>query len=70
MNAILMRLLRIPLTLSVLLAVLALAVPFLMTQYPPLLVRPGIRCIAVGETLFVNGVAVCRPLAALSPRVL
>jgi ABC-type dipeptide/oligopeptide/nickel transport system permease component len=39
------RLLRIPLTVATVWAILAVGVPFAMTQYGPYLVRPGIQCI-------------------------
>lgn len=39
------RILRIPLTIAVVWAALAIAIPTAMSQYAPYLVRPGIRCI-------------------------
>jgi peptide/nickel transport system permease protein len=68
MNTPIARLLRVPLTVSVIWVVLVLAVPIAMTQYAPYLVRPGIRCVAVAQTIFVNGVAVCHSLADLYHR--
>jgi peptide/nickel transport system permease protein len=59
------RILRVPLTVAVVWAILAVAVPFAMSQYPPYLVRPGLSCVAAGPRILVNGVAVCRSLADL-----
>ena len=44
------RLLRVPLTLSVVSAALAIVVPVAMTMYAPYVVRPGIRCIRTAVT--------------------
>src|SRR5687768_3156351 len=40
-----LRILRIPLTVAVVWAILAVAVPVAVSHYAPYLVRPGIRCI-------------------------
>ena len=40
-----MRILRVPLTVAVVWAILAVAVPVAMSHYAPYAVRPGIRCI-------------------------
>ena len=45
MSPTLRRLLRVPLTLAAVWAVLAIAVPAAMSQYAPYVVRPGIRCV-------------------------
>jgi peptide/nickel transport system permease protein len=65
MSAIVARLLRIPLTVAAVWAVLAAAVPFAMTQYPPYLVRPGLSCVAAGRRILADGIPVCRSLAEL-----
>jgi peptide/nickel transport system permease protein len=44
MNATTARLLRVPLTIAAIWAVLAVAVPPLMTRYPPYVIRPGFEC--------------------------
>jgi len=44
MNAIATRLLRVPLTVALIWAVLAVAVPFLMTRYVTYVMRPGFDC--------------------------
>ena len=62
------RLIRVPITLGVIWLVLAIAIPIAMTQYPPYPVRPGISCSALGRTILVDGVAVCRTLADLYRR--
>jgi peptide/nickel transport system permease protein len=51
------RLLRIPLTLVAVWAILSVGVPFAMTQYGPYIVRPGIQCIR----------ATSRPVSATGP---
>lgn len=68
MNFRVTRLVRVPVTLSLIWVALVLIVPWAMTQYAPYLVRPGIRCVPVGSSIFVNGVAVCRSLAELYHR--
>jgi len=65
MSAALQRILRVPLTVAVVWAILAGTVQFAMNQYPPYLVRPGLSCVARGPRILVNGVAVCRSLADL-----
>ena len=45
MSPTVLRILRIPVTIAVIWAVLAVTVPVAMAQYAPYLVRPGIRCI-------------------------
>ena len=65
MSATVARLLRIPLTVAAVWVVLAVAIPFAMTQYSPYLVRPGLSCVAVGRRVVVEGAAVCRSLAEL-----
>ena len=60
--------LRIPLTIAAVGAVLAVAVPAAMTQYAPYLVRPGIRCIRVGPPIDFGGPlppGMCQSLADL-----
>ncbi len=60
--------LRIPLTIAAVGAVLAVAVPAAMTQYAPYLVRPGIRCIRVGPPIDFRGPlppGMCQGLADL-----
>lgn len=44
MNATVLRLLRVPLTVATIWAVLAVAVPALMTRYPAYVTRPGFAC--------------------------
>lgn len=61
-------LIRLPATVAIVWIALATMIPWAMTQYAPYLVRPGIRCVAVGQTIFVNGVAVCQSLAELYHR--
>ena len=66
MSPIFSALLRVPLTVVVVWAVLALAVPWAMTQYAPYAVRPGLRCIrAAGAQLEQAGVSGCQGLADL-----
>lgn len=43
-----LRILRVPLTVAAVWAILAVAVPVAMSQYSPYIVRPGIRCIRTG----------------------
>jgi ABC-type dipeptide/oligopeptide/nickel transport system permease component len=64
-SAALARLLRVPLTVGLIWGILAVAIPFAMTLYPPYVVRPGLSCFASGPRILVNGVAVCRSLADL-----
>lgn len=45
MSPTVLRILRVPLTIGVIWAVLAVTVPLAMAHYAPYLVRPGIRCI-------------------------
>jgi peptide/nickel transport system permease protein len=62
------RVLRIPLTLGVVGAVLVVAVPFAMSLYSPYLVRPGIFCVRVGPPVDVTKAlpaGMCRGLADL-----
>lgn len=63
------RILRIPLTIAVVWAILAVAVPAAMSLYAPYLVRPGIRCIRASTALVnVNGpfpLDMCQGLAQL-----
>ena len=68
MNAALAIVLRVPLTIAAVGAVLAVAVPAAMTQYAPYLVRPGIRCIRVGPPIDFRGPlppGMCQGLADL-----
>ena len=68
MNAALAIILRVPLTIAAVGAVLAVAVPAAMTQYAPYLVRPGIRCIRVGPPIDFRGPlppGMCQGLADL-----
>ncbi len=68
MNAALGIVLRVPLTIAAVGAVLAVAVPAAMTQYAPYLVRPGIRCIRVGPPVDFRGPlppGMCQGLADL-----
>ena len=44
MNATMARLLRVPLTIAAIWAILAIAVPPLMTRYQPYVIRPGFDC--------------------------
>lgn len=68
MNAIAARLLRVPVTIALIWAVLAVAVPPLMTRYAPYVTRPGINCartaIAVSRGPDLSAGA-CRNLADL-----
>lgn len=54
MNSVLVRLLRIPLTVTVVGAVLVASVPVAMAHYGPYLVRPGIRCIRTSVPVRVD----------------
>jgi ABC-type dipeptide/oligopeptide/nickel transport system permease component len=45
MNQSLLRILRVPLTVAVVWAILAVSVPLAMAHYAPYIVRPGIRCV-------------------------
>jgi peptide/nickel transport system permease protein len=68
LNAALAIILRVPLTIAAVGAVLAVAVPAAMTQYAPYLVRPGIRCIRVGPPIDFRGPlppGMCQGLADL-----
>ena len=68
MNAALAILLRVPLTVAAVGAVLAVAVPAAMTEYAPYMVRPGIRCIRVGPPIDLRGplpAGMCQGLADL-----
>ena len=68
MNAAVAIILRVPLTIAAVGAVLAVAVPGAMTQYAPYLVRPGIRCIRVGPPIDFRGPlppGMCQGLADL-----
>jgi ABC-type dipeptide/oligopeptide/nickel transport system permease component len=68
LNAALAIVLRVPLTIAAVGAVLAVAVPAAMTQYAPYLVRPGIRCIRVGPPIDFRGPlppGMCQGLADL-----
>ena len=68
MSAALAILLRVPLTIAAVGAILAVAVPAAMTQYAPYLVRPGIRCIRVGPPIDFRGPlppGMCQGLADL-----
>ena len=68
MNGALAIILRVPLTIGAVGAVLAVAVPAAMTQYAPYLVRPGIRCIRVGPPIDFRGPlppGMCQGLADL-----
>jgi peptide/nickel transport system permease protein len=68
MNATAARLVRVPLTIVMIWAVLALTVPSLMTRYAPYVTRPGIDCaktaiqVSRGPTLSPGG---CRSLSDL-----
>lgn len=58
--------LRVPLTVAVVWAALAIAVPWAMSQYAPYAVRPGIRCIrAAAARLDPSGSSACQGLADL-----
>jgi peptide/nickel transport system permease protein len=67
-NAIAARLLRVPLTIAMIFAVLAVTVPPLMTRYAPYVTRPGFDCartaiqVVRGPTLSPGG---CRSLSEL-----
>ena len=68
MNAAVAIILRVPLTIAAVGAVLAVAVPAAMTQYAPYLVRPGIRCIRIGPPVDYRGPlppGMCQGLADL-----
>ena len=68
MSAALAIVLRVPLTIAAVGAILAVAVPAAMTQYAPYLVRPGIRCIRVGPPIDFRGPlppGMCQGLADL-----
>jgi peptide/nickel transport system permease protein len=68
LNAALAIILRVPLTIAAVGAVLAVVVPAAMTQYAPYLVRPGIRCIRVGPPVDFRGPlppGMCQGLADL-----
>jgi len=68
LNGALAIILRVPLTIGAVGAVLAVAVPAAMTQYAPYLVRPGIRCIRVGPPIDFRGPlppGMCQGLADL-----
>lgn len=62
-------LLRIPLIVAVVSAVLAVGVPFAMTQYTPSFLSAGVRCIRTAGVVATAGQpfppGFCRPLAAL-----
>jgi len=68
LSAALAIILRVPLTIAAVGAILAVAVPAAMTQYAPYLVRPGIRCIRVGPPIDFRGPlppGMCQGLADL-----
>jgi ABC-type dipeptide/oligopeptide/nickel transport system permease component len=54
MSNALARMLRIPLTLTVIISALVAAVPLAMSLYAPYLVRPGIRCVRTAVIAKVN----------------
>ena len=54
MSGALARILRIPLTLTVIVSVLIASVPIAMSLYAPYLVRPGIRCVRTGVIATAN----------------
>ena len=63
------RLIRIPLTLAIVWAILYVGVPFAMSRYGPYVVRPGIQCVrATTKLINVNGpfpADMCQGLAQL-----
>ena len=70
MSPSLARILRVPLTIAAIWAVLAFAVPVAMNEYAPYLVRPGIRCVS-SEPVVVGGIVrsgACSSLAELYQR--
>ncbi|TMB62297.1 MAG: ABC transporter permease subunit [Chloroflexi bacterium] len=71
MSAAILRVLRIPATISIVAVVLLAGVPYAMSLYGPYLVRPGIRCIRVGAAVPAGGPyppGMCQDLAALYHR--
>ena len=68
MSRTLTRILRVPLTIAAVWAILAIAVPLAMSRYAPYLVRPGIRCVRTSvpvttDSQFLPGI--CQGLADL-----
>jgi ABC-type dipeptide/oligopeptide/nickel transport system permease component len=68
MSTPLARVLRVPLTISIVFAALVALVPIAMSLYAPYLVRPGITCVRIGPPVSSNGpfpLGMCRSLADL-----
>ena len=62
------RILRVPLTIAAVWAILAITVPLAMSQYGPYLVRPGIRCVRTSVPVTTDGQflpGICQGLAEL-----
>ena len=62
------RILRVPLTIAAVWAILAITVPLAMRQYGPYLVRPGIRCVRTSVPVTTDGQflpGICQGLAEL-----
>jgi len=64
-NARAARILRIPLTVSVVWAILAVAIPAAMSQYFPFVVRPGITCVTGAQIAAGASRLNCRSLAEI-----
>lgn len=62
------RILRVPLTISVTWAILAVATPVAMAQYFPFIVRPGITCVTGAQIAAGVSRLACRPLAEIYHR--
>jgi ABC-type dipeptide/oligopeptide/nickel transport system permease component len=62
------RILRVPLTIAAVWAILAITVPLAMSQYGPYPVRPGIRCVRTSVPVTTDGQflpGICQGLAEL-----
>ncbi len=62
------RILRVPITVAAVWAILAITVPLAMSQYGPYLVRPGIRCVRTSVPITTDGrflPGICQGLAEL-----
>lgn len=68
MSSSVLRVLRIPVTIGVVWAILATAVPVAMARYAPWVVRPGIRCVRTAVPVRVDEpfpAGMCQDLADL-----
>ncbi len=59
------RILRVPLTVSVVWAILAVTIPIAMTQYFPFIVRPSIACLSTAQLASGASRLACRSLAEI-----